>query len=492
MKYKKLNLLFLLASAISSCLFMSSCKKRSLPVLTTTTAQNVQYDGAICGGTIISDEGSAITARGVCYSTTVDPTISDAKTVDGLGRGTFTSVISGLLPNTTYYVRAYAKNAFGTSYGNNITFKTLPQPVTLPVVTTTATPINITNDSATSGGTITSDGGMAITARGVCYGVNENPTVNGAKTVDGAGIGSFTSIIGSLSPNTIYHIRAYATNASGTAYGNDLSFKTLLAPPKTPVLTTTTPTKITQDSALSGGTITSDKGLAVTARGVCYSTTTNPTIADSKTVNGIGTGAFVSNISNLLPNTTYYVRAYATNSDGTGYGDEKSFTTQTVSVGGIYKGGIVFYVDMLGQHGLIAAPTDQSTGAQWGCYDVVDVMGTDTLIGKGKANTEAIITACTTAGTAAKICYDLVLNGYDDWFLPSKDELELAYQNLHKNGKGSFVDGLFYWSSSQCAGSIDPKKFAWARIFGIVSGDVWHGLYKDDPLNHHVRAIRAF
>lgn len=490
MKYKKLNLLFILASAISSCLFMSSCKKRSLPVLTTTAAQNVQYDGAICGGNIISDEGSAITARGVCYSITVDPTISDAKTVDGSGRGTFTSVISGLLPNTTYYVRAYAKNAFGTSYGNHVTFKTLPRPANLPVLTT-ATPINITNDSATSGGTVTSDGGAAVTARGVCYGANENPTVNGAKTVDGAGTGSFTSIIGGLSPNTVYYIRAYATNASGTAYGSGLSFKTLLAPPKTPVLTTTTPTKIGQDSALSGGTITSDKGLTVTARGVCYSTTTNPTITDSKTVNGTGTGTFISNINNLLPNTTYYIRAYATNSDGTGYGDEKSFTTQAVPVGGTYKGGIVFYVDMSGQHGLIAAPTDQNTGAEWGCYDMVDVMGTDTLIGKGKANTEAIIAACTTPGTAAKICYDLVLNGYDDWFLPSKQELELMYSNLHKNGLGGFDNSTksYYWTSSQYnIGDPDQKKkLAWAKFFMAALND---GLSKD--YLYHVRAIRAF
>lgn len=490
MKYKKLNLLFLLASAISSCLFMSSCKKRSLPVLTTTAAQNVKYDGATCGGTIISDEGSVITARGVCYSTTVDPTINDAKTVDGSGRGTFTSVISGLLPNTTYYVRAYAKNTFGTSYGNNVTFKTLPQPATLPVLTTAPT-TNITNDSATSGGTITSDGGMAITARGVCYSVNPNPTVSGAKTVDGAGTGSFTSIIGGLSPNTTYYIRAYATNASGTAYGSDLSFTTLLVPSKIPVLTTTAPTKIGQDSALSGGTITSDKGLTVTARGVCYSTKANPTIADSKTVNVAGTGTFISNINNLLPNTTYYVRAYATNSDGTGYGDEKSFITQAVLVGGTYKGGIVFYVDMLGQHGLIAAPTDQSTAAEWGCYTTVDVMGTDTLIGKGKVNTEAIIAACTKSGIAAKICYDLVLNGYDDWFLPSKQELELMYSNLYKNGLGGFnnTDSSYYWTSSQYnIGTTDQKKLlAWGKLFMDGSND---GLYKD--YLYRVRAIRAF
>jgi len=95
-----------------------------------------------------------------------------------------------------------------------------------------------------------------------------------------------------------------------------------------PVLTTTSVTDVTQTTAKSGGNITSDGGSTVTARGVCWSTGTNPTVSDNKTTDGTGAGNFVSNISGLTANTTYYLRAYATNSKGTGYGSAMSFTTQ--------------------------------------------------------------------------------------------------------------------------------------------------------------------
>ena len=94
-----------------------------------------------------------------------------------------------------------------------------------------------------------------------------------------------------------------------------------------PILSTTEITEITQTTATSGGNITDEGGATVTARGVCWSTSQNPTISDSKTEDGTGTGNFTSSISGLEPNTTYYVRAYATNSEGTGYGSELSFTT---------------------------------------------------------------------------------------------------------------------------------------------------------------------
>ena len=110
-----------------------------------------------------------------------------------------------------------------------------------------------------------------------------------------------------------------------------------------PTVTTAAVTEIGQTAALSGGEVTSDGGADVTARGVCWSTSQNPTIDDNKTENGSGTGSYNSNLSNLTPNTTYYVRAYATNSAGTGYGEERSFTTleeepfetQTITVNGV-------------------------------------------------------------------------------------------------------------------------------------------------------------
>jgi len=211
-----------------------------------------------------------------------------------------------------------------------------------PILTTTAI-TNIQPSSATSGGTITSDGGLTITARGVCWSTTPSPTIADSKTTNGAGIGSFTSNFAGLTANTPYYVRAYATNSSGTGYGNEELFTTTQG--QEPVLTTTAVSNITQTTASGGGTITSDGGFTVTARGVCWSTAPSPTIADSKTTNGAGIGSFTSNLAGLTANTPYYVRAYATNSAGTGYGDEVSFTTQTGSGGGSVTIGSQVWMD---------------------------------------------------------------------------------------------------------------------------------------------------
>lgn len=195
----------------------------------------------------------------------------------------------------------------------------------IPALTTAAI-TTINPASATSGGNITSDGGATITARGVCWSTGENPTISNDKTSDGTGTGTFTSSIIGLTAGTLYHIRAYATNAAGTGYGNDLTFTTSTTANVT--LTTTPVTDITQTSANSGGNITNDGGSPVTVRGVCWSTTANPTTADDKTSNGTGTGAFTGTMSGLEANTTYHVRAYATNTNGTAYGNDVSFTTK--------------------------------------------------------------------------------------------------------------------------------------------------------------------
>lgn len=101
-----------------------------------------------------------------------------------------------------------------------------------------------------------------------------------------------------------------------------------------PIVTTTTISNVTTTTAASGGNVTSANGLAITARGVCWSTGATPTIADSKTVNDTGVGNFISNLTGLATGTTYHVRAYATNSDGTGYGDVASFTTIATDIDG--------------------------------------------------------------------------------------------------------------------------------------------------------------
>ena len=222
---KKLFILSII-SFLLSCSSDESENNSTAPVLTTTNASNISLIGASSGGNITSDGGADITARGVVWSTTQNPTIAlTTKTVDGTGTGSFNSSISGLTPNTTYYVRAYATNSVGTSYGNEINFTTAS--IQLPVLTTTAIS-NIGQTTSTSGGTISSDGGATITERGVVWSTSQNPTVSlSTKTIDGSGTGTFTSNIIGLTANTQYYVRAYATNSAGTAYGNEVIFTTL-------------------------------------------------------------------------------------------------------------------------------------------------------------------------------------------------------------------------------------------------------------------------
>jgi len=197
------------------------------------------------------------------------------------------------------------------------------EPSTLPIVTTSELS-SIEATYATCGGEILDDGGAAISARGVCWSLNENPTVKDSKTIDGNGIGTSSSNITGLTLVTTYHVRAYASNELGTSYGNDIIFTTKA---NVPTILTIEITSITTTTAVSGGNITSDGGASVVARGVCWSTSFNPTISDSKTNDGSGNGFLASSITGLTPNTIYHVRSYATNSAGTAYGEDIMFTS---------------------------------------------------------------------------------------------------------------------------------------------------------------------
>ena len=301
-------------------------EKIVLPIVTTAEATEVTTTTAVCGGNVSSDGGGTITARGVCWSISKMPTIEDNKTTNGSGIGSFTSNLSNLSSQTTYYVRAYATNEAGTVYGEEKSFTTLE--IVLPTVTTTEV-TNITVSSATCGGNVTSDGGGTITARGVCWSTNQNPTIEDNKTTNGSGIGSFTSSLSNLASQTTYYVRAYATNEAGTVYGEVKSFTTSKKAVSLPDVLKTTVSNVTSTTAVFGSGVFSDGGGIVTARGFCWSSTTEtPTIANSSfTTNGSGLGSFSADVAGLKASTQYYVRAYATNEAGTAYGEEKSFTT---------------------------------------------------------------------------------------------------------------------------------------------------------------------
>jgi hypothetical protein len=198
------------------------------PVVSTTDVSAITTTAATSGGTITSDGGASVTARGVCWDTSINPAVGGNCTDDGTGTGTFTSSIAGLTPSTRYHVRAYATNAAGTGYGNDVTFITLATSV-LPALTTT--PVTFVNSSTvTTGGTITSIGLTSVIQKGVCWGTSLFPDVSGTCTQQGPLTLPvtvpvvFTSLIQGLTPGTTYHVRAYATNSVGTGYGNDVPF----------------------------------------------------------------------------------------------------------------------------------------------------------------------------------------------------------------------------------------------------------------------------
>jgi len=191
-----------------------------MPVVSTTAATSITYNSASSGGNVTDDGGASVTARGVCWSTNVDPTTDDMHTTDAAGTGMFTSFITDLDPDTLYHYRAYATNSSGTSYGADMTFTTDPQ---APTITTQAAS-DVTPTTATVSGNITDLGAPNPTQHGVCWSTSVNPTTADSKTEEGAAgsTGAFTSIITGLSPGAIYHYRAYATNTAGTSYGLDV------------------------------------------------------------------------------------------------------------------------------------------------------------------------------------------------------------------------------------------------------------------------------
>jgi hypothetical protein len=227
------------------------------------------------------------------------------------------------------------------------------------------------------------------------------------------------------------------------------------------------------------GNVTYDGGSFVTHRGFCWSSSIQtPTLYNDTAESGVGAGSYSVIIPGLKSQTLYYIRAYASNSNGTGYGSTLAVTTVPYSIGLYYEGGIIFYLDGTGEHGLIAATGDQSPGTVWGCFGTA-IGSTGTAIGKGQVNTQAIINLCSTVGIAPQICYFMVMNGYSDWFLPSKDELNQMF--IQKNVIGGFTN-IAYWSSSEYDANL-----AWNQY--LDDGSV----YASNKNNVYcVRAVRTF
>ena len=364
-----------------------------LPQVTTGDASNIMEHTAIAGGSVSYSGSQPLIERGVCYAIHQSPTVEEEYATAGSEVGSFTCNLVNLQTSTTYYYRAYATNSIGTSYGEQKMFTTTNGQATVTITSVT----NVTANSAVCSGDVVSDGGHTVTAKGLCWSTTQYPTIENSQVNLGSGTGYFTGSMTGLSINTTYYVRAYATNSQGTVYSEQQTFTTADG---LPVISTTTPTK-TGTTVVTGGHISSDGGSPVTARGVCYSLTPFPdlTAAHNHTTDGSGTGSYSSTFE--MSNTgVYHVRAYATNAYGTSYGEEKTITHP-------YNDLPTFTFS--GQTYRVAPPA--TTTMNW-----------------------------TNANT---YCNNLTLYGYEDWRLPTIDELTKMYEN--RNNIGGF-NSDYWWS----------------------------------------------
>lgn len=221
-------------------LFLFSCKNevsqlpsvRTLPITNITDISvAVNYITALSGGIITSDNGLPITERGICWSNNHNPTTIDNIIKNDSNLTKFSCDILYLQSNSTYYIRGFATNAAGTGYGNELELATTNLPILAKIVIRTKTS---TNGSFSC--LIVDSCGYPINSRGICWSKDINPTIDlTTKTIDGKGIGSFTSTIVNFDAATTYYVRAYASNVKGTTYSNEIIFNTIGANSGTPV-----------------------------------------------------------------------------------------------------------------------------------------------------------------------------------------------------------------------------------------------------------------
>ncbi len=409
---------------------------RKAPVLNTLATTNIAATTATFNGEIMDAGSPAYTERGFVYSTITNPSLKNTiakRTVEVTGIAKFSTNVLGLTLGNIYFVRAYAINSVDTVYSTNeVSFTTA---TVLPTLSTQAVSnISITNKRATFNGTILTNGDPVYTERGFVYGTVHNPTVEDdtKKIAPGNGIGAFSVNATGITEGTMYYVRAYATNAAGTAYGEEitLNFNAVM-----PMVTTQDVTEITGTTATLNGTIVSVGDPAYTERGFVYGTLRNPTIEDNskKIVSGTSTGAYNANITGLTIGTLLYIRAYATTSKGTAYGGEVSFTPSNPNV------------VILQASKLMVQKTDIGTG-YW--------------------------------STMNSLCNNSILDGYTDWRMPTKDELAVLYNERNKIG-GFTTSGTYsyYWSSTY---GVAGNYYYWWQNFSnggqstYTSGNYYH------------------
>lgn len=316
--------------------------------------------------------------------------------------------------NTNYTYRVYSFNQVGKSinYSNEVSIKTL----NIPTLAYTSIIVSSTPLAVSVSGSISSDGGLPIISKGIVWSTSSNPTIDLSTKTSISPTSEFRSLFTGLQLGTKYYFRSYATNIAGTAYGPEKQFTTH----NIPTISTNGITNITSAGAKSGGNIISEGGgdvanwSAITTRGVVWSTDRNPTIdLSTKTIDGKGLGSFQSEIGVLAENSKYYLRAYATNSAGTSYGNEVSFTTA-----------IFTFKTVVGANGRIWM--DRNLGATQVATNVRDVAAYGDLYqwGRGKdghqlrtSNNTATLSSLDIPGNA------FFISAYTDWRRPQNNNL---------------------------------------------------------------------
>jgi hypothetical protein len=302
-------------------------------------------------------------AAAVDAATDLSFTCSQATIASG-GLGDFTTSLTLLTGSTTYYFKAYALNTFGTAYGVR-TDGTTTAPCTAPTVTTTGSS-DVECVAATMEGNVTVHGNSAVT-KGFIYNTSSAVvtaatigSLGGATQVDHATVatatGAFTYTENGFANSTTYYFKSHATNTTGSGYGTVLNFTTGAGCGTPTVSATTAATQVVCTTANPGGNVTADGGAEIRERGLCYKTSTGPTTGDTKSIQAGTTGSWTGSLTGLTASTTYYVRTYAINSEGTSYGTETSFTTLSCPA-------VTYYTLNDG---------DYATAANWNCTCVPD------------------------------------------------------------------------------------------------------------------------